>query len=403
MLAMNTEIVAFLGLGTNQLEYLLAAKNMGYFVIGFDGDGSAPCRNLCDESYSITIDKYEKIIGVLKHYKILVGCVSEQTDSGLLSVGAINSAFSLPGPTFDLVASVKNKFFQRRKCETLGVRQPDFCLYEIDRDFKGVAADLLGRHERFILKPCEGQSSIAVRAFSKQELMRCNKKELFADLRSKSGSERFLIEEYIVGEDISIEGFVYNSKTVILAVTSKTKYFENPFVDNVLRVHPYCALEHELESDLVRKIVTGYSLNNSFFHIEAKRHSGGLTLVEWTPRGCGARLSSVLLSKMYGEDMAALRVRMLKRDRGIPKLACLGNIGLLQFFNHRNIETNLLQRVIEKYTMRYALCLSNKAHNQLGESGAQIADGRSRTGSLIAVGTAKQIESLSIEMGTLVK
>jgi phosphoheptose isomerase len=68
---MQFQSVAFLGLGLNQLEYVQAAKNLGFHIIGFDGDEHAVCRNFCDVSYTVRIDNCDKIIDYLQGHENL--------------------------------------------------------------------------------------------------------------------------------------------------------------------------------------------------------------------------------------------------------------------------------------------------------------------------------------------
>jgi hypothetical protein len=395
--------IVCLGLGFNQLEYVQAAKNFGYHIIGFDGDENAVCRNLCDESYSIRIDNYSEIVEMLGKYENLIGCISEQTDNALLTVGAVNSTFNLPGPSLDLVHAIKDKSYQRIKCEKLGIEQPDFCLYESKQNFLRVAETFINQYKNIVIKPCEGQSSIAVRSFSREALLECNSEELFKNLTEISGAKKFLVEEFVTGDDISIEGFVSQSQVYVLAVSHKTKFENNPMVDRVLKVIPYGEHEHKPEHELACKLVRGFSLDNSFFHIEAKKNGDSLSLIEWTVRGCGARLSSVLLSKMYDENMAAIRIGMLRDNYELPALECFDNIGLLQFFDHQNIQMKSLHSGIEKYTKNYVLHINNSSSSDFLGEHSQLLDGRSRPSNIIAVGANEIIESLLTHMSTIGK
>ena len=159
---MQFQSVAFLGLGLNQIEYVQAAKNLGYYIIGFDGDENAVCKNLCDESYNIKIDNHQDIVEILKNYKNLTGCISEQTDNALMSIGVVNSTFNLSGPSLNVVKSIKDKLYQRIKCRELGVEQPNFCFYKSKQNFFSVAKTFITQYQNMVIKPCEGQSSIGV-------------------------------------------------------------------------------------------------------------------------------------------------------------------------------------------------------------------------------------------------
>ena len=171
---MNFESIIFLGLGFNQLEYIQAAKNLGYHIIGFDGDKNAVCKNICDVTYCIRIDEHLKIADQLKVHKNLVGCVSEQTDSALRTVGVINSMFNLSGPTQDVVKFIKNKSYQRIKCRELKINQPNFISYNVKQNFLKEVGPFIKHYKKFVIKPVEGQSSIGVTPISREEILNCN-------------------------------------------------------------------------------------------------------------------------------------------------------------------------------------------------------------------------------------
>jgi hypothetical protein len=387
---MSTSSIVFLGLGHNQLDYLQAAKNCGFHIIGFDKNKNAICRNLCDDSFVISIENHKEIIRVLEKYNSLKGCISEQTDTGLLSVGKINSHFNLNGPSFKKMTSIKNKLLQRIRSKKLNINQPDFITYN-SKDFfyNNTNKNFIDKYKKLVIKPCEGQSGVGVISISNYELLNCKQDILFNNLSKISGAKNFLIEELVVGDDISIEGFVYQKKVYILAVCIKTKFEVNPMVDRVLKVFPYEKKKHRLERELAMKIVNGFKLNYSFFHIEAKKNSNSLSLIEWSPRGCGSRLTSILLSKLYKLDIPMIRIGMFMKNYRIPLFKKYKNIGLLQFFNYDIHNLDLLHSNISKYTIEYVLQINKKKISE------KIMDARDRSWNIIAISSVNKINYLS--------
>ncbi len=382
--------IVFVGLGHNQLDYVQAAKNYGFHIIGFDSNINGTSRSLCNDSFKIKIDDHKEIIRVLKNFKNLKGCVSEQTDNGLLSVGKINSYFNLNGPSFKQMQSIKNKSLQRLQSKMLNITQPDFITHNSENFFHNKANKIfINKYKKLIIKPFEGQSSIGVISISRNELLNSKSDILFNNLSKISEGKNFLIEEFVVGEDISIEGFVYQSKVYILAVCTKTKSEVNPMVDRILKVFPYKEIEHKLEKKLAEKIITGFKVDNTFFHIEAKKNSNTLSLIEWSPRGCGSRLSSVLLSKLYKLDIPMLRVGMFTKNYRVPAFKNYKDIGLLQFFNYDIHNLGLLHSNISKCTNEYALQINKKKISK------KIRDARDRSWNIIAIAPVNKINYLS--------
>tara|TARA_B100000963_G_scaffold40710_1_gene30304 strand:- start:4729 stop:5907 length:1179 start_codon:yes stop_codon:yes gene_type:complete len=384
--------IIFLGLSLNQLEYIQAAKNLGFHIIGFDGNFNAECRNLCDVSFTEKINNHETIINILKNYDNLIGCVSEQTDNGLITLGEINSFFNLCGPSLETVRLIKDKSLQRVKSQELNINQPEFISYNLSNNFLDKDnKEFIQKNKKIIIKPFEGQSSIGVIARENKELLNCDINSLFNNLSNISGSNNFLIEQFIEGEDISIEGFVYQSDIYILAICTKTKFEDNPMVDKILKVFPYIKSIHFLEFQLAEKLIRGFRLDNSFFHIEAKKSNDSLSLIEWSPRGCGARLSSILLSKLYKTDLAKIRIDILKGNKIMPKFQNLNKIGLLQFFNYEINDLDYFHKNINEYTKDYILYTNNEHHKKK----IDLTDGRNRMGNIIAIASRNEIQCIS--------
>jgi len=392
---MEFQSIAFLGLSLNQLDYIQAAKNLGYNIIGFDSDTNAPCHNLCNVSFPIRIDNHKLIIKELVKAENLIGCISEQTDNALLSIGIVNSTFNLLGPSHEIVENIKNKSLQRQKCKTLNIKQPDFVFCNTSDEFSKLVFKFLDKYKNIVVKPFEGQSSIGVKSISNYEFNAHELVNLYNDLSLTSGSKNFLIEEFVNGDDISIEGLVFQSKIHILAICHKTKCQSNPMVDKTLKVFAYNLTNHKLEFQLAKKLVQGFGLDNSFFHIEAKKKSS-LSLIEWTPRGCGSRLSSVLLSRLYKKNIPVIRVSMFLKNYEFPKFSKPKDIGLLYFFDKDIASIEVLHSNIRRHIQEYDLDINFK--NLSYNSKKIILDGRSRLGNIIAIGSKVKIKNLYEEL-----
>ena len=85
--------IVFLGLGINQIEFIEAAKSLGYKIIGFDRREPSYCREICDHYYQVAINKKYAVQEIVSNFTNIIGCISEQTDTALETVGFIITAF----------------------------------------------------------------------------------------------------------------------------------------------------------------------------------------------------------------------------------------------------------------------------------------------------------------------
>ena len=182
--------LVFLGAGRNQLPYILEAKARGIKIIAIDRDPFAEGKKYADIFLNQRIDDVENIFQKLKNYNI-GGVLSEQSDSAMLSVAYLNTKFNLRGLQYKEAIKIRDKLKQRELLTEIGIKQPKYIIANDRNDSNFKALKFL--HE-LIIKPRVGQSSIGV------NLLKENKEIII--------SNEYIIEEYVSGLDISVDGFI---------------------------------------------------------------------------------------------------------------------------------------------------------------------------------------------------
>lgn len=282
-----SSIVA-LGLNENQESYITQCKSLGYHLIGFDRDRNAKCVPYCDEYYNLSIDSIEIILGKLKGRRV-IGILSEQTDSGLITVGRLNSEFSLLGLTYEASQLIRDKYQQRRFIEQHKlIKQPIFALAnEVSVKLKNFT---------YVLKkPRSGQSSSGVGLTKLEDIVSDN---------------THIYEEFVRGIDFSLDG-IFQDKVYVSAYCVKEK-FHDTFVDKTL----FASINAPTELvNFIENTLTKLNVNNVFFHAEFKKYNNTFYLVEFTTRGGGSGLSTIVASYLTGLNMDAARIDLLVGHR----------------------------------------------------------------------------------------
>ena len=152
-----------LGLGTNQLDYLVAATRVGWNIVGVDQDPQSNGRSLCEEFLQLPISDTDGIVTAMLERGIVPGgCISEQSDVAMKTLGHINDRWQLRGVTSEQANVISDKELQRRALAAQGLSQPAQFRCRSLRQAE-IAADQLWSDGLFaVIKPVSGQGSSGV-------------------------------------------------------------------------------------------------------------------------------------------------------------------------------------------------------------------------------------------------
>lgn len=355
--------IVFLGLARNQLDYINAAKRFGYKIIGIDVDSFAIGVDSCDIFIKSSINDYENIGKEIKKFNSIIGVISEQTDNGLLTLGYLNSLFSLNGPNYETVKNIRDKFKQRKIANSFQIKQPNF--FSVN-EFMLKSSDLLKSNKEFLIKPKSGQSSIGV-----MDLDTSKVGNIVDYLNNLSLSEDYLIEEKIEGSDYSIDGYIFQEIVNISLICKKEKYETNKFVDQLLFATSYDKKKDELLFGYVESIIQAFKLDNCLFHIEVKVKDNDYSLIELTCRGGGSGLSSILADMLHNGSFTDNRIRLIESKEIVHPKKIDNMEGCLLFFQS-NKGTQASLEEIKKLSVNFI-------HEAIpGNSSEEIKDGRNR-------------------------
>lgn len=144
------------------------------------------------------------------------------------------------------------------------------------------AKDMLKKHGKIIIKPIDSQSSRGVYTITSQNQL----KEKFQDTLSYSNRRKeILAEEYISGDEFTIDGLVVDGVHYPLCISIKEMYKENP---NVSKVQTYTYSHPVYDYDLLRKtnksLIENIGLPFGLTHSEYKFSNGKFYLIEASQR-----------------------------------------------------------------------------------------------------------------------
>lgn len=228
----------------------------------------------------------------------------------VISTAAVARRLGLPGPDPDAVRRARNKDEFRTICRRSGLPTPR---YAVLRDRDAVAAAVAAVGLPCVVKPVDESASVGVRACYDLAEVTDTVAGLLAapaNSRGQARTSRVLIEEYLVGPEVSVEIVAAGTEIVVLGVTDKVLAGLPAFVE-VGHTFPSGLAPELVEACGATAVaaVRAVGLTDCVAHVELKVTPHGPRLIELNARPAGDRICD-LVRLATGIDVitAALRI-----------------------------------------------------------------------------------------------
>lgn len=197
----------------------------------------------------------------------------------------------------------------------------------------------LSEWERFpaIMKPADGQGQRGVRMVNDQEEAR----SYFDEVKDHSGTGKIIMEEYITGPELSINGFVIDGEVIFLQDTDRISFDEYP--GGIIKEHyipsMYSSKDEGLKEDIhemARGAIEKLSIDDGPVYIQLKlKDELDPKIIEIAPRldGChlwrlikhhkGSDILDATFRLLFGQKEKAKEALREKNDGGKYKLKFL--------------------------------------------------------------------------------
>ena len=206
-----------LGASVLQLPAIKQAKEMGLDVIAVDMDPNAIGFSESEVKKEVisTIDIPEVVKAAKKHN--VDGVITVASDMPMRSVAAVAKELNLIGITAETAIKATNKFVMRQAFKEHNVACPEF--YKVSTKTEFLAA-MSNFSKPFIVKPADNSGSRGV--FLVKDLNDTDKAlEAYEYSAKYSRNGDVMVEEYMVGPEVSVELFSINGVCTVLQVTDK--------------------------------------------------------------------------------------------------------------------------------------------------------------------------------------
>lgn len=249
----------------------------------------------------------DTIVGSFRRESI--ACVTTTSDFYVPTVADLAEWLGLPGPAGEAVRICREKHRSRSVLTAAGCRQPAFTSVTAGEDIDSAMAGLTFPR---VVKPSDESGSQGVLLARDAAQARRHIDGLLAvhhNARGQVSAGVALVEEYLDGNEVSVETFGQAGEIHVVGLTLKTVSPPPHFVE----------LGHRFPADLpprveeavlgeVRSALAACGLRHGPAHTEVKLTAGGPVVVEINPRLAGGRIPT-LIQYATGIDLVDQQVR----------------------------------------------------------------------------------------------
>lgn len=308
-------------------DFLQAAARLEIDVIL----ASNRCRVLAaqwPEHYGLSLPFASLPEAVEKAYAALraqtIAAIVAADDDTTILAARLNEKLKLPGNRHESVEKTRNKLSLRRALAAGGLPSPKFFAAKIDSspesclskvEFPVVLKPLLLSGSRGVIRANHADEFVA--AFRRIATLLRGRE--FFQMRS-AAAKRLLIESYIPGFEVAIEGLLTNGKLRVLAIFDKPDPLAGPFFEETIYVTP-SRLPQETQQQIAHAVAGAckiLGLQHGPIHAEARVNEQGIFILEVAARtigglcsrtlkfGAGLSLEELVLRHAVGENVDAL-------------------------------------------------------------------------------------------------
>ena len=302
------------GASVLQLPAILKAKEMGLEVAVVDFNPEAIGVPYADKYYNGSTMNEDEVLAAAEDYKP-DGIMTLATDMPMRGVAKVAERLGLSGISYDTAVKATDKFEMIKAFKAHDVASPWFFTVDNKDELKGLESQL---SFPCIMKPTDNAGSHGV------VLAKC-----FDDLlneyeysRESARHGRVIIEEYLKGDEVSVEVMVVDGKVNILQITDKLTTGAPHFVE---MGHSQPS-RHSVETqqairNLAVKACQSVGINQGPAHVEMMVTSRGPVMIELGARMGGDNITTALVPLSTGIDMvkATIEVAMGNKPDIEPK------------------------------------------------------------------------------------
>ena len=297
-------------------DFLDAARQLGVEVIV--GSNHRPvldafsCGRTVTLDFTLIADGVSQIVAHVRQYPVaaIVGTDEETIVLAATASKALGLAHNSP----DSVTAAHDKYRFRSVLAQAGIRSPWFRLISLQEDLTAAAAQ--SATYPCILKPLSLSASRGVIRADDAAGFVAACRRITAILQNTKGlasgpeADSILVEGFIPGREVALEGLLNKERLQVLALFDKPDPLDGPFFEETLYVTPSRlpdSLQHAIAAETA-EATRALGLKEGPVHAELRINEQGVWIIELAARSIGGLCSRSLIFTQ-GTTLEALIVR----------------------------------------------------------------------------------------------
>ncbi len=301
-----------LGASALQVPAIKKAKEMGYEVISVDYDPEAVGFALADVKLVVSTLDQEEVLRQARIYEPDV-VITSTSDGPVRTAAYVNEKLGKqPDLAYEdsLCATIKS--YMRERLKECNVPIPQYFVVQKEEEFYNAVTSINGD---LIVKPADNAGSRGVVLIKKDTVTGKTQPEdilsVYEYSKNNSRNGTVMVEEFMDGEEVSVEAMTVEGRTNIITITDKITT-PPPYFVELGHVEPS---RHPFEvqekiKEITKMAVAAIRLQNGPSHTEIKLTKDGPKIVELAARLGGDFITSRLVPLSTGVDMVGNSVML---------------------------------------------------------------------------------------------
>lgn len=288
--------IFILGASDLQLPAIKEAQKMGLRVGVADYNPNAVGVKFADKFYAVSTNDPEGIVNACRDFNA-DGIMTIATDMPMRTIAKVGEQLSLPAISYTSAVKATDKGKMMETFHEHDVPAPWFKILDSKEAEKGIPASL---ELPYIIKPVDSSGSRGVYLVRTQDEV----KDALAYSLSASKIGQVIVEEYLKGDEISVETITISGATHVVAITDKITTGAPYFVElGHTQPSKFDATLRPVIEKVAVEAVSAIGIKNGPSHIEMKVYNGKPKLIELGARLGGDSITSYLTPLSTGVSM----------------------------------------------------------------------------------------------------
>ncbi|WP_309120848.1 ATP-grasp domain-containing protein [Paenibacillus sp.] len=295
--------IMIIGAGILQVPAIIKAKELGLHVIALDMNPEAPGFKISDESIQLSTNDIQNAVKVAEEIKP-DAVITIASDMPIRTVAAIGERCGLVTISPETALKATDKGEMRKTLMSHNIPIPRFYVISSLEEYKLVTNNFSGD---YIVKPADNSGSRGIYLVNKMD----KSDDAFRHAKAHSRSGSILVEEYMMGPEVSVETLTVDDETHVISITDKLTTGAPHFTE----------MGHSIPSQLPDKVINeiknlaisaikAIGINVGPSHTEIIITEDGPKIVELGARLGGDNITTHLVPLATGIDMVECTIRL---------------------------------------------------------------------------------------------